>query len=135
MKKNRQRFLEMKEGFLDAKTETSQQAFVFANKVVISTIYLVVCFTSMIFIAFDLAIVTYIVIAIAILALAAFNFNNKLFDKVMPISIEVLFYFFGKYGRVVTLEDWKRIKKQDYRLYRRAQSKKSLGCCYFFSRI
>ena len=134
MKKFRQRFLEMKEGFLDAKTETSQQAFVFANKVVISTIYLVVCFTSMIFIAFDLAIVTYIVIAIAILALAAFNFNNKLFDKVMPLSIEVLFYFFGKYGRVVTIEDWKRIKKQDYRLYRRAQSKKSLGCCYFFSR-
>jgi len=134
MKKFRQRFLEMKEGFLDAKTETSQQAFIFTNKVLISTIYLVVCFSSMIFIAFDLAIITYIVIAIAILALAAFTFSNKLFDKVMPLSGEVLVHLFGKYGRVVTKEDWENIKKQDYKLYRVLQCKKSLGSCYYYSR-
>ena len=134
MKKFRQRFLKMKEGFLDAKTETSQQAFTFANKVLISIIYLVVCFSSMIFIAFDLAIITYVVITIAVLVLAAFTFSNKLFNKTMPLSSELLMYFFGKYGRVVTKEDWKNIKKQDYKLYRVLRCNKSLGSCYYYSR-
>lgn len=135
MKKFRQRFLEMKEGFLDAKSETMQDAFVFANKILIGTFYLLTCYSGMIFIAYDLEIVTYIVYLIATLALVAFVLSKKLFYKVMPLSIELLLHFFGKYGRVVTKQDWKHIKKEDYKLYKEANSKKeSMGYCYFYSR-
>lgn len=135
MKKFRQRFFEMKEGFLDAKSETMEEAFVFTNKVVISTIYLFTCFSSMIFMAYDLAPVTYMVYVIATVTLAVFALSSKLFYKVMPLSIELSLHFFGKYGRVVTKQDWEHIKKQDYKLYKEVNSEEeSGGYCYYYSR-
>lgn len=133
MKKCRQRFLEMKEGFLDAKSETMKDAFSLANKVVIGTIYLFACCLSTIFMTYNLAPVTYIFYAIASVALVAFGHSRKLFNKVMPLSTELLLHFFGKYGRVVTEQDWKYIKKQNYKLYREVNSKESCGYCYFYS--
>ena len=84
--------------------------------------------------AYNLAPVTYIVYTIATLVLGLFAFNIKLFFKVIPLSVELALHFFGKYGRVVTKQDWKSIKKQDHKLYREANSEESCGYCYFYSR-
>lgn len=134
MKKFRQTFLEMQKGILEVEKETLEQALFFTNMIVIGIIYLVVCFSSMIFMAFGVAIVSYIIIAIAVLMLVILTFNNNLFWKFGTLSTKLLIYFFGRYGKVVTKEDWKRIKKKYARLYRAAFSKKSAGHCYFYSR-
>lgn len=84
--------------------------------------------------AFDLAIVSYIIIAIAVLMLAIFTFNDKLFWKLATVSSEIILYFYGRYGKVVTKEDWKKIKKKCHKLYRDIWwSKRYYGHCYFYS--
>lgn len=134
MKKFRQTFLEMENGLLDLKQETWIQALFFTNCIIIWTIYLVVCFSSMLFMIFDLAVISYIIIAIAMFILVVLTFNNKLFWKVAPLSAELLVRYYGRYGRVVTKEDWMKIKKKCLRIYRDIWwSKKYYGHCYFYS--
>lgn len=131
---SRQTFKEMEKGILDLKQETWIQALFCTNWIIIATIYLIVCFSSMIFMAFDLAIVSYIIIAITVLMLATFTLNDKLFWKLGPLSGEIIIYFYGRYGKVVTKEDWKQIKKKCHRLYREIWwSKRYYGHCYFYA--
>ncbi len=134
MKKIRQTFLEMQKGLLDINEETWTLALCFTNIIVIGIIYLAVCFTSMIFMAFDLNIVSYTIIAIAMLMLIIFFFNDKLFCKFVPLSFKLNVYFFGRYGKVVTKKDWKKIKKNCHKFYRDMWwSKKYAGHCYWYS--
>lgn len=133
MKKFRQRILEMKEGFLDAKSEKSYHAFIFANLLVIGIVTLAICYASMIFVAFDLDYLFYIVSATAFLGNLFFSLNSKAFSMVMPFSAKLLLHFFGRYGRVVTKKDWAKIKKECPKGYREIWSKKSRGHCYYYS--
>ena len=134
MKKFRQTFLEMGNGLLDLKEDKLALALFYTNIIVISIIYLTVCFTSMIFMAFDLSIVHYIITAIAMLMLVIVFFNSNLFWKFGPLSCELIVYFFGRYGKVVTKEDWGKIKKKCLRLYIDMWwSKKYRGHCYWYS--
>ena len=48
-------------------------------------------------------------------------------------STKVLWHFFGRYGRVVTKEDWKNIKRFCPETYKYIWSKKSDGHCYITS--
>lgn len=41
---------------------------------------------------------------------------------------------FGRYGKVVTKQDWSRIKKADPKGYREMCSDESLGYCYYYTR-
>lgn len=133
MKKFRQRFLEIKEGFLDGKIEGQSIAIMYANILVIAIIYLAVCCSSMIFIAFGLESVTYTIIIIAIIALAIFLFVPRAFFMVFPLTIKIVLHLFGRYGRVVTKQDWKNIKQKCPKGYRAIWSKKSHGHCYYYS--
>jgi len=133
MKKIRQRILEIKEGFLDAKSEKSYEAFILANYIVIATITLAICYTSMIFRIFGLNCVSYAITVLAFILYIFFLTNSKAFGKVMPFSAKLLLLFFGRYGRVVTKKDWKRIKKECPKGYKEIWSKKAIGHCYYYS--
>lgn len=134
MKKFRQTFLELQKGTLEVEDRTLEQALFFANMMIIGIIYLTVCFIAMIFMAFDLNIVCYTITAIAMLMLVILFFNDKLFWKFGPLSCELIIYFFGRYGKVMTKEDWKRIKKKCHKLYRDLWwSKRYAGHCYWYS--
>lgn len=60
-------------------------------------------------------------------------FTTKLFKVTGKLSYKLLFYLFGRYGKVVSKEDWKNIKKCHKEFYKEAVSKKSCGFCYYFS--
>lgn len=134
MKKFRQRFLEVKEGFLDSKIEGQSIAIEWANILVIGVIYLAVCYSSMIFMAFGLENITNTIIIIAIIAVAIFMFVPQAFFLVIPLTTEIVIYLFGRYGRVVTKQDWKNIKKKCPKGYKEIWKKKSIGHCYYYSR-
>lgn len=134
MKKFRQTFLEMEKGLLEVSQETWLQALFFTNQIVIIIIYWTVGFSSLFFMIFDLTIVSYIITAIATIILAVLTFNNELFWKFGPLSAQLLVRFYGRYGKVVTKEDWRKIKKKCLILYRDIWwSRKSYGHCYFYS--
>ena len=133
MKKFRKRLLEMKEGNLDAKFEKARDSFIFANIVFISIVAMAITYASMIFIVFNLKYISYIIATITLLAFFFFQLHPKAFMKVMPFSARILLNVFGRYGRVVTKEDWKNIKKYCPMLYKKVWKKDSLGHCYFYS--
>lgn len=134
MKKIRETFHEMEKGLLEVSQETWLQAIFFTNKIVIILIYLTVGFSSLFFMIFDLTIVSYIITAIATIILAVLTFNSKLFWKFGPFSAELLVRFYGRYGKVVTKEDWRKIKKKCLRLYIDIWwSRNYYGHCYFYS--
>lgn len=133
MKKFRQRILEMKEGFLDAKWESRLPAFVLTNVIVIGAVYWLVCYSSMIFLLYDLDYVSYTITIIASLVVAIFLFYEKAFVMILPFSISILLHFFGRYGRVVTKADWTNIKRKCPKGYKDIWSKKCIGHCYYYS--
>lgn len=133
MEKIRQRILEIKEGFLDAKSDKAFEAFIIANIIYITVIYMLVCFGSMIFMAFNLTYISYIISTVALLALVFFMFSKKAFGITIPYSARILLHFFGRYGRVVTKKDWKNIKKNCPEGYKEIWSKKAIGHCYYYS--
>lgn len=54
------------------------------------------------------------------------NFRQRILDLKQE--------FFGRYGRVVTKQDWARIKKECPKAYREMCTDKSLGYCYYYTR-
>lgn len=132
MKKFRQRILEMKEGFLDAKLEKINEVFLVVNQITISFIAWLICCISTIFIAVNLDYIFYVVTVISFLGFLIFSINHRAFSLVMPLSAKILLYF-GRYGRVVTKKDWARIKKECPKGYKEIWSKNSMGHCYFYS--
>lgn len=134
MKKFRQYFFEIKEGFLDAKNETTQPAVELAYTVFICTIYLMLSlFPAILDEVFNLTLYAYIILSILTIALFIFVIYPKAIEWASRFSTHLLFKLFGRYGRVVTNEDWKRIKKKCPKLYKDLFSKKSYGHCYFYS--
>lgn len=53
----------------------------------------------------------------------------------LPFTYNILLYRFGKYGKVITWEDWSKIRKHCPKLYRQALSKISYGYCYDYTRL
>ena len=50
------------------------------------------------------------------------------------LTLKIILFFFGRYGRVVTKKDWKNMKKYGRKLYKLIWSNKSYGHCYDISR-
>ena len=134
MKKLRQHFLEIKEGFLDAKIKSSEPAIKLAYIFFVGIIYLLVCYSSMILIAFNLTYVWFCIVFISMLLLIIFYYCPSVSLWASSFSTDLLYKVFGKYGRVVTKEDWKIIKKKSPGLYKFLHTKKEyLGKCYYCS--
>lgn len=135
MKKFRQRILEMKEGFLDGKSASIRSALILTNAIVIGLITQIIIVIEYIYTS-DLGYIFYIIATITLLCFVLFSFNFKTFSMILPFSSKIMYYFFCRYGRVVTKKDWRKIKKQCPKvLYKRFFSKKSCGKCYFYSRL
>lgn len=50
------------------------------------------------------------------------------------VYLNIVYWLFGKNGKVISKKDWKRIKRADTKLYHYARSKrKSCGHCYMYS--
>lgn len=134
LKKIRQYFLEVKEGFLDAKAETSLPAIELTYWSFVYTIYLILSlFTAILDEVFNLKLYAFIIIAILSIALFIFSFYHKASFWASRFSTTLLFKLFGRYGRVVTKEDWKMIKKKCPKVYKELFSKKSNRHCYYYS--
>lgn len=134
MKKVRQYFLEVKEGFLDAKIKTSQPAIVLAYWSFVCTIYLILSlFTAILDEVFNLKLYAFITIVILSIALFIFLFYPKVSLWASRFSTNLLLKLFGRFGRVVTKKDWKMIKKKRPKVYKELFSKKSYGHCYYYS--
>lgn len=128
----RKEFLKVRDGFLDAKPDSSLRAFEIANLIFIglSEMFIIlfcIIFLGLNYISFSVCLVSFIVYLI-------FVFHPKAFTLTFPIAVNILLRLFGKYGRVITRQDWKNIKKYCLKLYLNAFSKKSKGKCYYFSR-
>lgn len=136
MKKVRQYFFKVKEGFLDAKNETTQPAIELAYYVFICAIYLMLSlFPTILEEVFNLTLYAYIILAILTIAFFIFIIYPKAIEWASRFSTALLFKLFGRYGRVVTKEDWKNIKKANHKLYKKLCTNKSRGGCYFYSWI
>jgi len=60
---------------------------------------------------------------------------KMIFGITHKISFKIVMYLL-RYGKVVSKEDWKYIKKYCKRkVYRKLRSKKSKGYCYYYSRV
>lgn len=129
----RKKFLQLKEGFLDAKAENLYDVYLFANQILICfTSWIITCISS-IFVYIHLDYIFYIITTLSFFSFIFFSINHRAFLMIMPFSAKILIHFFGRYGRVVTKQDWTRIKKESHRGYREIWSKNSIGHCYYFS--
>lgn len=133
-KQLRKRITELKEDFFEAKSETEVNVLNYFNLIVISIITLLNYFIAVIlyFLNFRIlfAIITILAFTYLILALSV----GKVFRLTGRISYKLLFYLFGRYGKVVGSKDWKNIKKYCKRkFYKEACTRKSRGYCYFYS--
>lgn len=133
MKKFRKQLLEIKEGFLDAKSEKRFASIILANSLFLSFITSTIICMSTIFCLFNLEMVHYTITICTLLLFIFFELNRKAFYLLIPFSRKILYRLFGRYGRVVTKKDWANIKKNCPKVYRRVRSKKSIGYCYFYS--
>lgn len=133
MKKIRQYFLGLKEGFLDGKLENYHMLYFWTTASSIMVIALVFVLVSSVFILFELNYVSYIIAIITLVIYAFVILNPKTYSKLMPFTAKLVNYTLGRYGRVVTKKDWKNIKKRYYKMYKKIWSKEAIGGCYFFS--
>jgi len=129
MKKIRARFEEMKEGFLTGKGEKAFHAYMFANYILIYLVFVIMCIISII-ISNTFGIY---MLAISLIFIIVFTNWSKAFFITLPISGRILIHIFGRYGRVVSKDDWKRIKKNDKNTYKFLLNKKNIGHCYAVS--
>lgn len=134
MKKIRKDLKEMKEGFLSAKLKEQFPAYMFANFIFITIVFTILYSISAIVYSISEN-VGIGMIAISIIFLFVFEFWDRAFSKTIPISAKIFEHFFARYGRVVTKDDWKRIKKQNKEAYKFIWDKKHIGHCYFVSRV
>ena len=133
MKKFRQRILKLKEGYLSRKSEEAFQAYLYANIIFISLIYTITYMVSALVYGIlnkEIGICMFIVSTILFFIFTSWK---KAFSKVLPISIRILDKLFGKYGLVVSKDDWKRIKKKNIKAYKFVRDKKNIGYCYMTS--
>lgn len=129
MKKFRQRILEMKEGFLSGKCDDAYPAYMLANLVFIYAVFTIFYIISAVVYNIYKP-VGICMIAISIILLCVFMFWDRAFSKTIPISARIFTRIFGRYGRVVTKDDWKRIKKKNKDAYKFIWDKKNIGHCY-----
>ena len=130
MKKFRQRILKMKEGFLSGKSDEAFPAFVCFNALFIFVIFCIAYIISA-FVYEKLSKgIGICMLAISIISLFTFIFLDRVFSKTIPISAKILESLFGRYGLVVSKDDWKRIKKNNKSAYRFLRSRKNIGHCY-----
>lgn len=129
IKKIRTQFKEVKEGFFTAKTEEQFPAYMWANATFIFFVFIIIYTISAIICNF-FQIVGICMIAISIILLFVFIFWDRAFSKTIRISARIFEHFFARYGRVVSKDDWKRIKKNDKDAYKFIWDKKNIGHCY-----
>lgn len=130
MKKFRQRILEMKEGFISAKIDAAFPAYMFANAIFILGIYSIIYIMSVVVFNVFNPVIGICMIAISTVLVFVFMFWDRAFSKTIRFSARIITHFFGRYGLVVSKDDWKRIKKKNKHAYRFICSKKNIGHCY-----
>lgn len=133
MKKFRKYLLELKEGWLSAKIESYAYVSMLASFMIISIIFTILMELAFLMLIRKMFIISFIFAVIAIFELFFFHTNKRMYGLITRFSTKVLWHFFGRYGRVVTKEDWKNIKRFCPEIYNLVWSKKSLGQCYMIS--
>lgn len=129
MKKFRQRILEVKEGFLTAKSDEAFPAYMLANAIFIWCVFIIIyTISAIIYNIFE--IVGICMIAISIILLFVFLLWDRAFSKTIRFSAKIFTHIFGRYGLVISKDDWKRIKKKNKHAYRFIWDKKNIGHCY-----
>ncbi len=129
MKKIRKQFKELKEAFLTAKAEEQFPAYMLANAIFIYFVFIIVYTISAIVCNFS-QVVGICMITISIILLFVFMFWDRAFSKTIRISARIFKHFFARYGRVVSKDDWKRIKRKNKDAYKFIWDKKNIGHCY-----
>lgn len=133
MGKIRKTFLEVREGFLDAKSTKAYYAYFFANVIFIIGVGIATILLSSILLFYNQKQLFFYITIATIILCSFFYINTKAFISVVPFSSEILTRLFGRYGRVITKNDWENIKKYCPIIYEKALSGKSNGHCYFYS--
>ena len=132
-KRQREFIKELKADFYEATVENYLRIIDWFNLLLITIIVLFCITISIILALFNINVLS------VIIALSAFLYfivavTTKLFKLTWNISCKLLFYLFGRYGKVVNSKDWKNIKKYlDNDIYKFLTTKKSLGYCYYCS--
>jgi len=134
MTKFRQRILEMKEGFCSGKWDEYFRAYECVNVIFLFCIWIILHTISM------MVCLIYKPIGICIslivwISYFVFLLWSKAFFITIPISAKIVNRIWGRYGRVVTKDDWKQIKKQNKLAYKFIWDKKNIGHCYMVARI
>lgn len=133
MDKIRKTFLEVREGFLDAKSTKAYYAFYFANVIFIIGVGTIIILLSSILLFYGQKTLFFYIAICTIILCMFFHINTKAFVSTVPFSSGILTRLFGRYGRVVTKKDWENLKKYCPIIYKDALSDKSNGHCYFYS--
>lgn len=129
MKKFRQRILEIKEGFLSGKCDESYPAYMLANSTFIFVIFLI-SYTISAIVHNYFKIVGGSMLVISIILFFVFEFSDRAFSKTIKYSGKIFTRIFGRYGKVVRKDDWKRIKKKNRDAYKFIWDKNNIGHCY-----
>ena len=127
-------------GFSSGFQEQYNDAIILVSQLVIQWIFLTITFTYLIVLKLlnIYSIWLYFPVATIWLSLPIFFFftpiENKLLKLTAPFVIKIVFNI-GKNGDVISKKDWRKIKRNDPRLYQDMwKSKKYFGHCYYFSR-
>lgn len=134
MNKLRRYFKKMKEGFLTAKANEQFPAYFCANTIFIYCVFIIIYTISAIICIFFEALGNFMIV-LSIIFLFVFTLWDRAFSKTIQISARIFDYFFARYGRVVSKDDWKQIKKKNKKSYKFILSKKYFGNCYYVSWI
>lgn len=133
-KKIRKEITELKNDFFEATVESECRVLNMFNVLVHFTISILIWSIGLMFyIIFNLKTVSVIIGLLSVIYIIIACFTN-FFKVTWRLSYKLLFKLFGRYGKVVSKEDWKNIKKHWPKdAYKEAISKKSRGYCYFYS--
>lgn len=124
---------DLKKDFFEAKDETYLNVLNYFNCLVIFVIFIACIIISLILCFLNLEILSFIITTLSIVYLIL-ALKTRVFRLTGLMSYKLLFYLFGRYGKVVSKQDWKNIKKYwSKKHYRKACTKKSKGYCYFYS--
>lgn len=132
MKKIRTQIKEIKEGFLTAKLKQQCPAYALANVIFVFSIFIVIYTISAIICNF-FPVVGICMIAISVILLFVFLAWDRVISRTIPISAKIFDHFFARYGRVVSKDDWKWIKRVNKKVYKFILDKKNIGHCYAVS--
>ncbi len=123
----------LKEGFLDAKLNNIARLSLLIYKLIVLLIALLIILASLLFfkLSFTTLVTSITIILIFKKVLTMQQMINILVTKVCYILVKL----FGRYGRVVTKNDWHNIREYAPQFYRDSISKASEGYCYDFSWI